>query len=111
MFTGGASKPDVARMHKEANAAAPARKKRKRKSIIQTPTDGASDVERVASLLDEKIKGDIDRVEGKVDELHDSFSQLQDVVKKHISENLFKWLALQLSYKKILDSFVSLSGQ
>ncbi|KAF3580675.1 hypothetical protein DY000_02033010 [Brassica cretica] len=63
-----------------------------------------SDVEHVASLVHEKIKGNIDRLEGKVDELRDSFSQLQDDGKNHISDNLSHWLALQLSYKKILDS-------
>ncbi|KAF3505334.1 hypothetical protein F2Q69_00042403 [Brassica cretica] len=72
---------------------------------------GATSADLVASLVQAKIKIQIDRVEGKVDDLRESFDQLQEVVKKHISENSAQLLALQNGFKTILDSIASLSSQ
>lgn len=90
MFIGGATSADVERMREEAEAEALAKKKRKRKTpcqTIPTPTQAPVDAELIASLVQAKIKRQIDRVEGKVDDLRESFDQLQEVVKKRISEN------------------------
>lgn len=114
MFIGGATTSDVERMRVEAEAEAAAKKKRKRKTpcqTTQTTTQAPGDAEHVASLVQDKIKGEIDRVEGKVDDLRESFVQLREVVSKHISENSAQLLVFQHSYKTILDSIASLSAQ
>ncbi|KAL0758961.1 hypothetical protein Bca101_075111 [Brassica carinata] len=114
MFIGGATSADVERMREEAEAEALAKKKKKRKTpcqTIPTPTQAAVDAELVASLVQAKIKIQIDRVEGKVDDLRESFDQLQEVVKKHIFENSAQLLVLQNGFKTILDSIASLSSQ
>ena len=90
LFIGGATSADVERMREEAEAEALAKKKKKRKTpcqTIPTPTQAPVDAELIASLVQAKIKRQIDRVEGKVDDLRESFDQLQEVVKKRISEN------------------------
>uniref|UniRef100_A0A0D3D3T4 Ubiquitin-like protease family profile domain-containing protein n=1 Tax=Brassica oleracea var. oleracea TaxID=109376 RepID=A0A0D3D3T4_BRAOL len=114
MFIGGATSADVERMREEAEAEALEKKKKKRKTpcqTIPTPTQAAVDAELVASLVQAKIKIQIDRVEGKVDDLRESFDQLQEVVKKHIFENSAQLLVLQNGFKTILDSIASLSSQ
>ncbi|KAL0749493.1 hypothetical protein Bca101_031496 [Brassica carinata] len=97
LFIGGATSADVERMREEAEAEALAKKKKKRKTpcqTIPTPTQAPVDAELIASLVQAKIKRQIDRVEGKVDDLRESFDQLQ--------EN---------GFKTILDSIASLSSQ
>ncbi|CAN7110848.1 unnamed protein product [Brassica rapa subsp. narinosa] len=114
MFIGGATTADVKRMREEAEAAALAKKKRKRKTpcqTIPTPSQAPVDVADADSIAQDKIKVQIDRVESKVDDLRGSFDLLQEVVKKHISENSAQLLVLQHSYKTILDSIASLPNQ
>ncbi|KAL0770565.1 hypothetical protein Bca101_035716 [Brassica carinata] len=85
MFIGGATSAGVERMREEAEAEALAKKKRKRKTpcqTIPTPTQAPVDAELIASLVQAKIEIQIDMVEGKVDDLRESFDQLQEVVKK-----------------------------
>ncbi|KAJ4917273.1 Uncharacterized protein Rs2_02823 [Raphanus sativus] len=114
MFIGGATNDDVERMRQEAEAEALAKKKRKRKTPCQTvqpPTQAGGDAEHVASLVAAHIKGDLVRVEGKVDALRGSLVQLQDFVKKQICDHSAQLLVFQNSYKTILDSIASLSTQ
>ncbi|KAH0882923.1 hypothetical protein HID58_059019, partial [Brassica napus] len=76
MFIGGATSAGVERMREEAEAEALAKKKRKRKTpcqTIPTPTQAPVDAELIASLVQAKIEIQIDMVEGKVDDLRESF--------------------------------------
>ncbi|KAF8102779.1 hypothetical protein N665_0195s0016 [Sinapis alba] len=95
MFKGLATKADVASMRDEADAIG--KKKRKRKSCDP-------DAEYTTPRGHVEIRDNIRKVEGKVDHIHDSIRQMQEVLKKHISDNYAQMLALQNSYKVILNS-------
>uniref|UniRef100_M4F8L1 Ubiquitin-like protease family profile domain-containing protein n=1 Tax=Brassica campestris TaxID=3711 RepID=M4F8L1_BRACM len=109
LFKGGATKADIELMREKADEAAGGRKKRKRKIPMQTPNN-SDDVH--APPIDKGIsKADIDRVEGKVDDLRESFNQFQEIIKKHISDNSAHLLVCQNNYQKILDSVGTFQSQ
>lgn len=91
LFKGGATKADLELMREKAYEAAGGRKKRKRKIPRQTPNN--SDAVHAPPIDQGISKADIDRVEGKVDDLRESFNQFQEVIKKHISDNSTHLLA------------------
>lgn len=111
MFPDGATMADVARMREEAEALAQAKKKRKRKSITNNQPVAPSDAECVASLVKHQITGEIARVEGKVDDLRLAFSQLQNIVEAHISDNASILQSLQQNYMNIIGIVGSISSR
>ncbi|KAF8084960.1 hypothetical protein N665_0692s0012, partial [Sinapis alba] len=104
MFKGEATKADVARMRDEANAIG--NKKRKRKSTSKPSSGCDPDAEYTTPRGHVEIRGDIKRVEGKVDDTHDSMRHMQEVLKKHISDNL-----LSCSHYRTITRGDSLNSQ
>ncbi|CAF2154882.1 unnamed protein product [Brassica napus] len=70
-----------------------------------------ADIELMREKADEAAGGRKARVEGKVDDLRESFNQFQEIIKKHISDNSAHLLVCQNNYQKILDSVGTFQSQ
>ncbi|WZZ20695.1 hypothetical protein YC2023_122082 [Brassica napus] len=85
-FTGGVTKLEVNRMREGAKTEAINRKTVKPKQTKQTTTSEVIDVESVASMVRDKVREDLSRIERKLSTLSESFITFQTNVLESIQQ-------------------------
>ena len=85
-FTGGVTKLEVNRMREDAKTEAINRKTLKPKQTKQTTTSEVIDVESVASMVRDKVREDLSRIERQLSTLSESFITFQTNVLERIQQ-------------------------